>query len=168
MTQSQVNNVKTPLGWFRIEACEGAIDRIDLVASHGSSEWLTDPMLDDAARQLTAYFVRDLQTFSLPLAWGNVTGFRRDVLQVVAGSPFGELMSYGDIAKLVGKPGSAQAVGTAVGSNPWLIVVPCHRVIGADRKLHGYSAVGGLVTKTWLLEYEGHKLVGGKVSLKER
>lgn len=167
MTQSQVNNVKTPLGWFRIEACEGAIDRIDLVASHGSSEWLTDPMLDDAARQLTAYFVRGLQTFSLPLAWGNVTGFRRDVLQVVAGIPFGELMSYGDIAKLVGKPASGQAVGAAVGSNPWLIVVPCHRVIGSDRKLHGFSAPGGLVTKTWLLQHEKHEIIGGKVSLKE-
>ena len=126
------------------------------------------PLLDEAVQQLQAYFDDSLERFSLPLAWSNIAGFRRDVLQVVAGIPFGELMSYGDIAKLVGKPGSAQAVGTAVGSNPWLIVVPCHRVIGADRKLHGYSAVGGLVTKTWLLEYEGHKLVGGKVSLKER
>ena len=89
------------------------------------------------------------------------------MLQVVAGIPFGELLSYGDIAKLVGKPASGQAVGAAVGSNPWLIVVPCHRVIGSDRKLHGFSAPGGLVTKTWLLQHEKQEIIGGKVSLKE-
>ena len=168
MTDIEVSNVKNIIGWFRVEAFEGEISRIDLLHSLGSTENSVHPVLQEAARQLTAYFDGSLQKFILPLAWGNITGFRRDVLQVVAGIPFGELMSYGDIAKLVGKPGSGQAVGAAVGSNPWLVVVPCHRVIGADRKLHGYSAEGGLVTKTWLLEHEGHKIIGGKVSLKER
>jgi methylated-DNA-[protein]-cysteine S-methyltransferase len=115
---------------------------------------------------LQAYLDGSLQRFSLPLAWSRTEGFQREVLQVVAGIPFGELMSYGEIAKLVGKPGASRAVGAAVGSNPWLIVVPCHRVIGSDRKLHGFSAPGGLETKTWLLRHEGHEIIRGTLSLK--
>ena len=167
MNQNEVRNLKTDVGWFRIEASGGELTRADWICSTGLSEASASPLLEEAVHQLKAYLAGRLRRFSLPLAWGSITGFRRDVLQVVAGIPFGELLSYGDITKLIGKPGSARAVGAAVGSNPWLIVVPCHRVIGSDRKLHGFSATGGLDTKTWLLQHEGHKIIGGKVRLKE-
>ncbi len=167
MKQIEATNLKTNVGWWRIELSDGELTRIDLLTSPGLPAESASPLLREIARQLQAYFDGSLDVFTLPLAWGNVAGFRREVLQVVAGIPFGELMSYGEVAKLVGRPGAAQAVGAAVGSNPWLIVVPCHRVIGTDRKLHGFSAPGGLVTKTWLLQHEGHNIIRGKVSLKE-
>jgi len=159
-------NLRIPIGWLQIEALAGELTSITLASLPGSFEESTAPVMKDAAEQLQAYFDGSLTKFSLPLAWSGIAGFRRDVLQVVAGIPFGDLKTYGEIAGLVGKPGAAQAVGAAVGSNPWLIVVPCHRVIGSDRKLHGFSAPGGLETKTWLLRHEGHKIFGGKVSLK--
>lgn len=159
-------NLRIPIGWLQIEALAGELTSITFASLPGSFEESTAPVMKDAAEQLQSYFDGSLTKFSLPLAWSGIAGFRRDVLQVVAGIPFGELKTYGEIAGLVGKPEAAQAVGAAVGSNPWLIVVPCHRVIGSDRKLHGFSASGGLETKTWLLRHEGHKIIGGKVSLK--
>ena len=166
MTQFEGISLKIPVGWLRIEAFAGEVTSITLTGSPGSWEESADSVLQDAAQQLQVFFEGNSKSFSLPLAWGSVSGFRRDVLQVVAGIPFGDLKTYGEIAKIVGKPGAAQAVGAAVGSNPWLIVVPCHRVIGSDRKLHGFSATGGLDTKTWLLRHEGHEIIRGKVSLK--
>ncbi len=159
-------NLRIPIGWLQIEALAGELTRITFASLPGSFEESTAPVMKDAVEQLQAYFDGSLTKLSLPLAWSGVAGFRRDVLQVVAGIPFGDLKTYGEIARIIGKPGAAQAVGAAVGSNPWLIVVPCHRVIGSDRKLHGFSATGGLETKTWLLRHEGHKIIGGKVSLK--
>jgi methylated-DNA-[protein]-cysteine S-methyltransferase len=167
MTQKEVRSLKTPVGWVRVEAFSGELTGVTFVSSPVPPVENDSDLLKEAVQQLQGYLAGSLQNFSLPLSWGDIAGFRRDVLQVVAGIPFGKLITYGEIAKIVGKPGAAQAVGAAVGSNPWLIVVPCHRVIGSDRKLHGYSAAGGLVTKTWLLEHEKHEIIGGKVSLKE-
>jgi methylated-DNA-[protein]-cysteine S-methyltransferase len=166
MTQMDVTTLKTAVGWLRIEAFAGELTQVDLFTKLEPAAESTSTVLQEAVQQLQAYLDGSLQRFSLPLAWSRTEGFRREVLQVVAGIPFGELMSYGEIAKLVGKPGASQAVGAAVGSNPWLIVIPCHRVIGSDCKLHGFSAPGGLETKTWLLRHEGHKIIRGKVSLK--
>ncbi len=166
MTQIEASHLETPLGCFRIDAFGEQLTSIALADMHGFYEESAAPLLRKAARQFQAYFEGNLSSFSLPLAWGNLDGFRREVLQVVVGIPFGKLMTYGEIAALVGRPRAGQAVGAAVGSNPWLIVVPCHRVVGSDRKLHGFSAPGGLETKTWLLRHEGHEIIKGKVSLK--
>ena len=166
MTQMDVTTLKAAVGWLRIEAFAGELTQVDLFTKLEPAAESTSTVLQEAVQQLQAYLDGSLQRFSLPLAWSRTEGFRREVLQVVAGIPFGELMSYGEIAKLVGKPGASRAVGAAVGSNPWLIVIPCHRVIGSDCKLHGFSAPGGLETKTWLLRHEGHKIIRGKVSLK--
>ena len=166
MTLIEGINLKTPIGWLRIEACAGELTSITLANLPVPLESNQSSLLKDASQQLQAYFDGRTQDFLLPLAWSSIAGFRRDVLQVVAGIPFGDLKTYGEIAKIVGKPGAAQAVGAAVGSNPWLIVVPCHRVIGSDRSLHGNSARGGLDTKAWLLRQEEHEIIRGKVSLK--
>ncbi len=167
MTQKGVSYLKTPAGWLRIEASLGELTSVTFASLPAPQAESDAEIIKATVRQLQTYFAGGQNPFELRLAWGSIAGFRKDVLQVVAGIPFGELITYGEIAKIVGKPGAAQAVGAAVGSNPWLIVVPCHRVIGSDRKLHGFSAPGGLETKTWLLQHENHEIIGGKVSLKE-
>ena len=150
-------NIKTDLGWWHIEAVGGELTRIDLGTSPYTQAESGSLLMNTAARQLRAYFEGSSKKFSLPLAWGGISGFRRDVLEVVAGIPFGGLLTYGEIAKLIGKPGSGQAVGAAVGTNPWLIVVPCHRVVGAGGALHGFSAPGGVAVKQHLLDFESEQ-----------
>jgi methylated-DNA-[protein]-cysteine S-methyltransferase len=102
--------------------------------------------------QLGAYFAGELRTFDLPLAPAG-TEFQRRVWRALTTIPYGETTTYGELAEAIGHPGSARAVGAANGRNPIAIVVPCHRVVGADRSLTGYA--GGLDAKRTLLDIEG-------------
>ena len=76
---------------------------------------------------------------------------------------WGVVLTYGELAKAIGQPQASRAVGAALARNPFLIVVPCHRVIGADKALHGFSAEGGIKVKQSLLELEGQRIVNNKV-----
>jgi methylated-DNA-[protein]-cysteine S-methyltransferase len=105
----------------------------------------------EAEEQLAAYFAGDLQEFTLDLA-PRGTSFQLEVWQALRTIPYGETRSYGHLAAQVGRPGASRAVGAANGSNPISIVVPCHRVIGADGRLTGFG--GGLPRKQWLLSME--------------
>ena len=105
----------------------------------------------DAVDQLGAYFAGELTEFDVELELHG-TEFQRRVWKALLSIPYGETRSYGEIAEQVGAPGSARAVGSANGHNPIAIVVPCHRVIGADGSLTGYG--GGLDRKRTLLELE--------------
>ncbi|MGQ0566757.1 MAG: methylated-DNA--[protein]-cysteine S-methyltransferase [Gemmobacter sp.] len=107
-------------------------------------------LLDEAVRQLAAYFDRRLAAFDLPLDWG--TGLQAQVRRAMAAIPLGQTRTYGDIAREVGAP--AQAVGQACGANPIPILIPCHRVLG-QKTLGGFSAPGGIETKVALLRHEG-------------
>lgn len=110
--------------------------------------------LAEPIRQLAAYFAGELRDFTLPLDWSLTSGFNRQVLRELAtGVPYGTLVGYGDLAGRVGRPGAAQAVGAAMGSNPLPVVVPCHRVVESDGALGGFG--GGLETKRALLALEG-------------
>jgi methylated-DNA-[protein]-cysteine S-methyltransferase len=109
-------------------------------------------LLVEAARQLRAYFARELREFQLPLDMQG-TDFQKRVWRQVAAIPYGETRSYLQIAQALGSPRAVRAVGAANGANPVPIVVPCHRVIGANGKLVGYG--GGLALKQRLLELEG-------------
>ena len=111
-----------------------------------------DPLLRNAAAQLTEYFAGRRSRFELRLDLIG-TGFQRDVWQALLGIVSGTTTSYGDIARRVGKPKAVRAVGAAVGRNPVSVIVPCHRVLGGDGSLTGYA--GGLGRKTALLELEG-------------
>ena len=164
MTLHETCNLKTLAGWMRVEALADALTSVTFTPQPERVSEPGSPLLREAVRQLQAYFDGALSAFSLPLAWTQVEGFRKEILQMVAGIPYGELATYGGLAERAGKPGAARAVGSAVGSNPWLIVVPCHRVIGSDCRLHGFSALGGLEMKTWLLRHEGHQIIAGKVN----
>jgi len=108
--------------------------------------------LQEAHRQLTAYFERELRTFDLACAPLAGTTFQRQVWAALADIGHGRTASYLDVAKLLNNPKSVRAVGAANGQNPLAIVWPCHRVIGANGSLTGYA--GGLVRKQWLLAFE--------------
>lgn len=117
-------------------------------------DWVEDATaapLPEAIRQLTAYFAGKLTEFDLPLAPAG-TAFQKQVWQELGRIPFGITASYGEIAERIGNPKGVRAVGLANGRNPILIIVPCHRVIGANGKLVGYG--GGLPRKEWLLAHE--------------
>jgi methylated-DNA-[protein]-cysteine S-methyltransferase len=111
----------------------------------------SEPVLAQAARQLSAYFDGELTAFDLPLRLAG-SGFQRAVWAALQDIPYGETISYGELAKRIGQPSASRAVGLANGKNPVSIVVPCHRVIGADGSLTGYG--GGMDRKRFLLAHE--------------
>ncbi len=90
--------------------------------------------------------------------WTGTPAFHRQVLERCARIARGQVMTYGELAAAVGSPAASRAVGQAMARNRWPLVVPCHRVVGSTGKLTGYSGVGGLVTKQWLLDMEGASL----------
>lgn len=117
-----------------------------------SSAVLDKQALSEARLQLKQYFQGERDRFELPLA-ASGTSFQQEVWQVLCTIPFGETATYGQIASKLGNPNACRAVGLANGKNPIAIVVPCHRVIGANGTLTGYA--GGLNNKQMLLELEG-------------
>jgi len=110
-----------------------------------------EPVLATAARQLDAYFEGELTTFDLQLTLDG-SRFQRTVWGALRDIPYGETTSYGELARRIGQPSASRAVGLANGRNPVSIVVPCHRVIGADGSLTGYG--GGMDRKRYLLALE--------------
>lgn len=156
MTHS--TTIDTPVGPLEITAAGGAITHVlfhDGPVDDGPANDL-DPVLVEAKRQLEAYFAGDLKEFSLPLA-ASGTDFQRRVWAELSEIPYGVTTSYGEVTKALGMPpGASRAVGLANGSNPIAIVVPCHRVIGANGTLTGYA--GGLQRKKYLLDLESRDL----------
>jgi methylated-DNA-[protein]-cysteine S-methyltransferase len=110
-----------------------------------------DGVLRRACEQLQDYFAGRLTHFDLPLA-PRGTAFQRQVWEGLNSVPFGETVSYGQLAERLGQARSARAVGAALGRNPIAIIVPCHRVVGSNGSLTGYA--GGLDLKRWLLDHE--------------
>jgi len=108
-------------------------------------------VLDQTCAQLTEYFAGDRRDFDLPLAPSG-TEFQVAVWRALADIPFGVTCSYGELARVVGRPSASRAVGAANGRNPISIILPCHRVIGSNGELTGYG--GGLPMKRWLLDHE--------------
>lgn len=138
----------TPVGPLTVCQEGEALTRLEWTTK--GEEAVTD-LLHEAIRQLRAYFDRKLTVFDLPLHVEK-TGFQRDVCDAMSAIPYGETRTYGDLAKDLGAP--AQAVGQACGANPLAILIPCHRVLGAQG-LGGYSGAGGIETKVELLKLEG-------------
>lgn len=110
------------------------------------------PLLLEACRQLREYFAGERKAFALPLAPAG-TEFQKKVWAALRDIPWGETRSYGDIARAIGKPTACRAVGMANGRNPLPVFIPCHRVIGTNGSITGYS--GGLEKKRFLLRLEG-------------
>lgn len=153
----------TPVGELRLVEHRGELTRIDFAPYQPPRDGLPlgervddDPLLAEARDQLTAYFARERRDFDLPLA-PRGTDFQQRVWQELRGIGWGETTSYGALALRLGMTGAAsRAVGLANGRNPLAIVIPCHRVIGANGKLVGYA--GGLERKQTLLALESEAL----------
>jgi methylated-DNA-[protein]-cysteine S-methyltransferase len=139
----------SPIGEFSY-----ALDENGVCAAHFGLVRDATPGDDQTARQLRAYFDGELTDFDLPLSVTRGSEFERAVWQQMTLIPYGETKSYGAVAAAVGEPGGAQAVGTACNRNPLPVIVPCHRIIGADGKLVGFG--GGLERKRILLELEAN------------
>ncbi|AXI48776.1 cysteine methyltransferase [Sulfitobacter sp. SK012] len=133
LTLTEVDGAITALGWVRVPQ------------QHRSA------LLDEAAAQLAAYAAGTRQIFDIPLHLQG-SAFQRDVCDAMFAIPFGDTVTYGDIAKALGVP--AQAIGQACGANPIPVIIPCHRVMGA-KGLTGFSGAGGIETKVALLRHEG-------------
>jgi len=112
-------------------------------------------LIQDSLKQLLEYFRDDRYTFNVPLANDSLTPFARKVQRELLKVPYGSVISYGELAAKAGSPRAARAVGGVMASNPFPLIVPCHRVVNADGRIGHYSAAHGSKTKTWLLEFEG-------------
>lgn len=151
--------LSSPVGDLRVVARDGAINAIEFSPFRQPADGRPlgprrddDPLLVEAVRQLEAYFARDLKEFDLPLA-PQGTPFQQRVWEQLRTIGYGETASYGEIAHRIGMTNAAsRAVGLANGRNPVPIVIPCHRVIGANGTLTGYA--GGLERKQTLLGLE--------------
>jgi methylated-DNA-[protein]-cysteine S-methyltransferase len=150
--------MESPVGTLRLAASRAGLshvlfareaERADSASGAGSA------LLCEAVRQLEEYFAGARQEFDLPLD-PKGTPFQLETWRALRTIPFGATISYGELARRLGKPSAVRAVGAANGRNPISIIVPCHRVIGSDGSLAGYG--GGLEVKRRLLELEGVRL----------
>jgi methylated-DNA-[protein]-cysteine S-methyltransferase len=153
----------SPVGPLLIAATDRGVCRIafdpdeertleELVRIYGARILRSPRPLDAARRQLDEYFARRRTAFDLPVDVGALPGFQQLVLTALARVPYGETATYGGLASEIGRPRAARAVGGALNRNPVPIVLPCHRVVGADGKLVGYA--GGVERKRALLALE--------------
>jgi methylated-DNA-[protein]-cysteine S-methyltransferase len=143
--------VETPIGTLGLVGSNAGLSRV-LWSANGLRDE-SSALLDEAAAQLVAYFAGERIDFDLPLDPGG-TEFQRQCWLALATIPYGQTVSYGEQARRLGLgPDAARAVGAANGQNPLPLVLPCHRVIGADGSLTGFG--GGLHIKRFLLEHEG-------------
>jgi methylated-DNA-[protein]-cysteine S-methyltransferase len=153
-------HLESPIGTLLISGDAGGLQQI-LFSTNGrparpDPAWQEDPLaLGDVIRQLRAYFAGELENFDLALA-PQGTPFQQKVWSELQKIPYGETISYGELARRIGNPNASRAVGLANGSNPISIVIPCHRVIGSNGKLTGYG--GGLPIKEKLLALEKRQL----------
>ncbi|WP_233079065.1 methylated-DNA--[protein]-cysteine S-methyltransferase [Rheinheimera soli] len=141
----------TPLGLLVVTSNTKGIESILFRDHTEAPDHSNDMLLLDCKAQFDAYFKGSLQQFDLPLA-AIGTDFQQAVWQQLSQIPFAQLRSYSDIAHALNNPKAVRAVGAANGRNPLTIIVPCHRVIGANGSLTGYA--GGLERKDWLLKHE--------------
>jgi len=141
-----------PFGTLRLDACDDELVALWLPNAEPPDVPLgSSRVLARAAKQLDEYFAGKRREFDLPIA-PRGTGFQQRVWRALCAIPFGATRSYGELARAIGRPAASRAVGAANGKNPIAIIVPCHRVIGANGTLTGYG--GGLPTKSWLLAHE--------------
>lgn len=143
--------INSPLGWVEFKASEQGITQL-IFCGQEKSTVNTNHITERCKKQLQEYFSGHRQVFDVALD-PKGTAFQQQVWHCLAQIPYGVTVSYLDIAKMINRPKGAQAVGGANGRNPISIIVPCHRVVGANGALTGYA--GGIERKLWLLKHEG-------------
>jgi methylated-DNA-[protein]-cysteine S-methyltransferase len=156
---NRYTTIDSPLGTLLVARDDEGITALLLPTGRRPAkpghDWVRDDAaFDDVRRELAEYFAGDRTTFDVPLHLIG-SAFQRRVWTALLEIPCGETTSYGALATSIGSPGAARAVGLANGQNPIALIVPCHRVIGADGSLTGYG--GGLPAKRWLLAHESRQ-----------
>lgn len=163
----------TPIGTIWVAASDDGVVGISLwddadrflieISRHTGDAVAVDgaagPIVTAALTELDEYLRGQRRDFAVPIDWSILAPFQRQVLEHVRDVTYGQTTSYGAIAERIGRPAAVRAVGRANATNPYPIIVPCHRILGADGRLHGYGARGGLETKAWLLRLEGSWLI---------
>jgi len=155
----------SPLGDLRLAATDFGLVAVEWAESQPEFEAflarLKRPIQPNARimgpyiKQLREYLEHKRRSFTIPVDWTIFRPFQREALQAVFRIPYGETRTYAEIAAQINRPLAYRAVGRANATNPMPLVIPCHRVIGTDGKLHGYGGGEGLPTKEWLLKMEG-------------
>ena len=149
--------IPSPIGPLTLHASTDALTGLEigtaLDAAEGDTPTGTHPVLSLVAAQLGEYFAGMREEFDLPIELRG-TAFQLAVWEALESIPYGHTLSYGELAAAVGKPGAARAIGGAVGANPIPIIIPCHRVMGKDGSITGYSGGDGVSTKRALLQRE--------------
>lgn len=155
----------TPLGDLRLAASDLGLVAVEWAASQPQLEAYlgrfravithNQEKLAPYKKELTEYFRGRRRKFDFSIDWNSLRPFQQKVLKIVMEIPFGEVSTYADVAAQAGCPHAFRAVGRANATNPMPLVIPCHRVIGRDGKLHGYGGGDGIPTKEWLLKFEG-------------
>ena len=153
-----VRRIDSPIGRIELTSDGKAITSL-FIERNGWLPWSdvdehTNAVLDRAANQLGEYFAGQRTSFDVPVALTG-TEFQKAVWAQLVNLEFGEVTSYGAIGAATGRATAGRAVGGAIGANPVPIIVPCHRVLGSDHRVTGYSGGNGIPTKVWLLEHEG-------------
>lgn len=181
MTTLQFDQFESPIGLISLAALEGKLVFVDfegdleapwarmhtlLEKRFGAFTLERTPNPHGFSKKLEAYFAGDLEALKdIPVSMGG-TDFQQQVWNALRQIPTGETVSYGELAARLGKPGASRAVGMTNGLNPVSIVLPCHRVVGANLSLTGYA--GGLERKRWLLEHEGVRFEGVRLGASGR
>lgn len=153
----------SPLGLIKIVGQDDSIVSVEFVL-HKDEDEVISPVVNEAILQLGEYFEGKRTAFNLKLKLRG-TEFQKRVWNELMKVPFGNVISYKDLAKKVGKPNGARAVGNAAKENPAVIIVPCHRVVKSDGTLGGFSA--GIDKKKWLLEHERVIFQNGYVCIRK-
>lgn len=164
---------ETSIGPIGIYASSLGIARISFLECEvrkARDEQISDSLkafqfITQALTEIHQYLNGQLRGFSVPIDWGEMQSFQRKVLEFVARIPYGEVSTYGEIAAALNSPGAGRVVGSALARNPIPLLIPCHRVVGSDMKLHGFTAPEGIKVKEWLLRLEGVNIIKGRVSL---
>ena len=144
---------ESPVGHVNLTADGETIIELSMTKTPGPSNG-SAKVLKEAQKQLTEYFKGKRKDFNFKFE-ARGTKFQQSVWNEIARIPFGEVISYADIAREIGNPAASRAVGGAVGSNPIPLLIGCHRVLGASGRITGYSGGEGIPTKRWLLALEG-------------
>lgn len=148
----------SPLGKLHLKSSQSALAAVSFADNAQKVEAIENiaPVLSETIQQLKEYFSGERTQFTLPLAPGG-SAFQQRVWDLLQEIPFGQTITYGELSEKLGDPKAVRAVGTANGKNPIPIIIPCHRVIGSNKKLTGYA--GGIERKRWLLQHEGALLL---------
>jgi methylated-DNA-[protein]-cysteine S-methyltransferase len=156
----------TPIGELWVAVSENGLVAVEFSTTQAEfTAWLekhhdtkvefAPEKVKEAVEQLQEYAAGKRREFTLSVDWSVLSEFQRKALKLTFEIPYGETRTYKEIAAELGNPRAARAVGGAEATNPMPVVIPCHRVVGSDRKLHGYGGGDRLPTKAWLLKMEG-------------